>query len=1224
VGDLTAATVVRRSPLGAITTIAGTGTPGFSGDNGPATQAQISIPRVLAVDSQGYLYIDDQTNNRIRRVSPDGIITTIAGNGIAGFSGDGGPATSAELNVPAGLAIDSQGDLFIADAVNARIRKVTPDGLITTVAGNGSQQSGADGQEATSVGIGGPFTLAVDAIGDVLFGTTTSIRVVTPDGLLGTIAGGGAGVIADNGPARSGVVSLVGANGFALDPLGRLVLIDASAGGDFTLRRIERELPGLTLADILIPSEDGRQVYVFDSTGRHLHTLDALTGATLLSFGYDSAGRLISITDADNNVTTIERNSNGDPMAIVAPFGQRTTLTLDANGYLASITDPAGGQDSYAYSPDGLMQSFTDPVNNVHHFAYDSLGRLHLDQDPAGGSTTLDRTETPNGFQVTMTRAMTATQNIVSTYLVEHLPSGNEHRVIMTSGCCDSDQVIRPDGSQTVTLADGTVENITLGPDPRWGMPAPVLTSDTTTTPAGLTSVLTEQRSATLADAANPLSLRTLTDTLTQNGHSFVQTYDAASRTFTTVSAEGRREVVTVDFLGRLVSDQVGSLEPLHVSYDNRGFTTAVGQGAGATDRTLTFTPDSSGNVATITTPSSATASFGYDSAGRLSSAIVPGGQQITETYFADGSVRSITPAGQPAHTFTYTPTGLVQTYTPPNVGTGPTTVTYSYNLGGQLTEITRPDGAQLTMGYDNAGRLQTITLPNGQYTYAYDPNTENLQSATAPDGGVLAYAYDGFLPIGLTWTGTVHGQLTQSFDNNFNITSQAINNGPAVSFRYDRDGLLTQAGELTLTPDNDTGFVTSTTLAGVTTSAQPDPFGAVASASASFNGTAIYSTQYAPDADGRIHQLTETLGGTTNIFVYDYDANGQLHQVAENGTVVATYGYDANGNRTSVTTPAGTVTASVNAQDQLTQFGNITYTYAADGSLASRTLGNQVTSYSYDLLGNLTHVTLPDGTQIDYVMDGAGNRVGKKVNGTLVQGFLYDAQGRILAQLDGNNNVVSQFIYASEGTTPSYLIRGGSTYRILTDHLGSPRLIVDTATGAVAEQLNYDAFGNILQDTHPGFQPFGFAGGFYDPQTGLIRFGARDFDPETGRWTAKDPLGFAAGDTNLYRYVVNDPVNFTDPSGFGFKEWLNNLLFGPQPKPPPPKPTPATDRFLQREAGRTSGIPCEGKRTPKNNNRFRPGGGLPGTEIWFFIPLIEKALQEGQPTPRGGIPPFA
>src|SRR5262249_3808598 len=146
-------------------------------------------------------------------------------------------------------------------------------------------------------------------------------------------------------------------------------------------------------------------------------------------FGYDGAGRLTSITDGDGNVTAIVRDANGNPTALVAPFGQRTSFTVDAHGYLASITDPAGGRNQYSYSPDGLLATFTDPGNNVHHFSYDAVGRLHVDQDPAGGSTTLDRTATPNGFEVTMTQTETAAQNLVSTYLVETLPDGDMHLV---------------------------------------------------------------------------------------------------------------------------------------------------------------------------------------------------------------------------------------------------------------------------------------------------------------------------------------------------------------------------------------------------------------------------------------------------------------------------------------------------------------------------------------------------------------------------------------------------------------------------------------------------------------------------------------------------------------------------------------------------------------------------------------------------------------------------
>ena len=157
---------------------------------------------------------------------------------------------------------------------------------------------------------------------------------------------------------------------------------------------------------------------------------------------------------------------------------------------------------------------------------------------------------------------------------------------------------------------------------------------------------------------------------------------------------------------------------------------------------------------------------------------------------------------------------------------------------------------------------------------------------------------------------------------------------------------------------------------------------------------------------------------------------------------------------------------------------------------------------------------------------------MGKKINGTLVQGLLYDGMLSPVAELDGAGRVTARFIYGTAGHVPDYMIKGGFTYRILSDHLGSPRLVVDVETGHIAQRLFYDAFGRVLFDDNPGFQPFGFAGGLYDPDTGLTRFGARDYDAETGRWTAKDPILFAGGDTNLYGYVLNDPINWVDPFG--------------------------------------------------------------------------------------------
>jgi RHS repeat-associated protein len=159
------------------------------------------------------------------------------------------------------------------------------------------------------------------------------------------------------------------------------------------------------------------------------------------------------------------------------------------------------------------------------------------------------------------------------------------------------------------------------------------------------------------------------------------------------------------------------------------------------------------------------------------------------------------------------------------------------------------------------------------------------------------------------------------------------------------------------------------------------------------------------------------------------------------------------------------------------------------------------------------------------------------------VQGFLYQDWLRPIAELDGAGAVVSRFVYATGGSVPDYMVKGGATYRIVSDHLGSPRLVIDAATGQIAQRMDHDEFGRVTLDTSPGFQPFGFAGGLHDRHTGLVHFGAREYDPETGRWTTKDPIGFAGGDANLYAYVANDPVNNVDPSGLIPNSCLTNPL---------------------------------------------------------------------------------
>ncbi|TDP75493.1 RHS repeat-associated protein [Bradymonas sediminis] len=135
-------------------------------------------------------------------------------------------------------------------------------------------------------------------------------------------------------------------------------------------------------------------------------------------------------------------------------------------------------------------------------------------------------------------------------------------------------------------------------------------------------------------------------------------------------------------------------------------------------------------------------------------------------------------------------------------------------------------------------------------------------------------------------------------------------------------------------------------------------------------------------------------------------------------------------------------------------------------------------------------------------------------------------------ARLDASGAVAVRYVYATRAYVPDLILKDNRTYRVITDHLGSVRLVVDAADGTVMQRLEYDAFGNIIADTNPGFQPFGFAGGIHDPLTELIHFGHRDYDPRARRWTTPDPTGFGGGTVNLYLYGANDPLQFVDPNG--------------------------------------------------------------------------------------------
>ncbi|MBK6880617.1 MAG: hypothetical protein IPH01_07565 [Elusimicrobia bacterium] len=395
-----------------------------------------------------------------------------------------------------------------------------------------------------------------------------------------------------------------------------------------------------------------------------------------------------------------------------------------------------------------------------------------------------------------------------------------------------------------------------------------------------------------------------------------------------------------------------------------------------------------------------------------------------------------------------------------------------------------------------------------------------------------LAYAYDGDLVTGAELTGPVAGRVDRTYDADFRTAGVSVNGGVSTAYAYDVDGLLTAAGAMALARDAANGQVTGTTLGVVTDERTYNEHGEPTGYLARAGGTAVLEAAYTRDGVGRITAKTETIQGTTANYAYFYDVAGRLVRVEKNGVGVEQYAYDANGNRTSGTVGGTTLNGTYDGDDKVALYGGAAYAHAAGGEWRTVTEGGVTTTYDYDAVGNLRGVTLPSGTTLEYVIDGRNRRVGRKVNDTLTQGYLYDGQLRIVAELDGANNVTARYVYGTRPNVPEWLEKGGQTYRIITDHLGSPRLVVNATSGAIVQRMDYDSWGNITNDTSPGFQIFGYAGGLHDQETKLTRYGARDYDAHTGRWTAKDPIGFNGGSGNLYEYVHGDPVNKRDPQG--------------------------------------------------------------------------------------------
>ena len=481
----------------------------------------------------------------------------------------------------------------------------------------------------------------------------------------------------------------------------------------------------------------------------------------------------------------------------------------------------------------------------------------------------------------------------------------------------------------------------------------------------------------------------------------------------------------------------------------------------------------------------------------------------------------------------------------------------YQYDQIGNLIHLSSPQ-FQLNLTYNN-NSLATVDAGQGNHSWATeDGEAGSLTHITSDDGESIALHQPDINELTISSTGTVNANIKYSTTLltgkktglTIEITSNNVESGKgkndAVEYVLDAYGRVIQSGSTLIAREPYTGNITSITNGGISETRTYNSWEHLTSQKVTYNGQTYYEASYQYDGLQRIKTVSENVLGTINNYEFTYSQGGQLQTVRKNSIVVEQYSYDTQGNRTSSIANGITYTFLYNnnrleeyswLESGKTKKKEFTYNNSGQllGSVNKTVTGTsaQITSnrsFIYNVSGNLNKVSWASQYQ-DYKHDTDDRRIATYANGAIKSKLVYGLGNSPVSELNEYDRIVNTFVYA-DNSTPVLIRKGSVDYYIISDIRGSVRMVVKSSTGEIRQQLSYDAFGKVTQDTNPGYTPFGYAGGLYDYRTDLVRFGARDYSAEVGRWTAEDPIGFWSGDVNFYAYVANDPINFVDPSG--------------------------------------------------------------------------------------------
>ncbi|MBD2168526.1 putative Ig domain-containing protein [Calothrix membranacea FACHB-236] len=898
----------------------------------------------------------------------------------------------------------------------------------------------------------------------------------------------------------------------------------------------------------------------YDAKGRVKATKDALGNNISNNYNVATGGSSTTQIDPLGRITTTVRDNSGNIVSTISPIGAIRRYTYDVNNNQISETDPRGFTINRAYDAQGNITSITEPLGVNNSFSYDKFNNIKTATDSLGRTLSYAYDNEGNLLQITDPAGGRGqfTSDKLGRVTSFSDPNGNTTNFIFSSNLSPSQVSNKP---TQVIFPDGSTRKFEYN---EFGQISRTIDENGYTTTFVTDSIgrLLKQRDHLGNEITYQYEAQNLISATDPLGNVTKFEYDDASQLIRRIDPQGGITQFSYDALGRLIieTDQLG--------------------------RTTTISYCACGSVSSITDPSGNVTSFEYDLSGNRTAVIDPLGQRTSFIYDALGRlIKRIDPLGN-IETFVYdTVDNLIET-----TDRNGRVRRFNYDQLNQLVQETWWNNNsllnQINFTYDPAGNILSAQNQTNRYAFSYDKRDRvtTVNAAVIPDSEpiVLEYKYNQAGKI-ISVADNL-GTITQSTYNSLNqVSSQTlqITDGSTARFdiSYNATGDRTQlrrfsdiAGTQLVSsttfeyePIADNTALKARTYNSRGDSAQLEQFLNIGSNLLSnkgytakdvlqpgnntrkritdiehtnANGVEIASHNNKYDSVGQI--ISESYKGQINEF--SYDTNGQLITANRSTLPDENYIYDANGNPISQGYVIGT-------NNQILSDGSFNYTYDAEGNVLTKTriTNNEVIEYTYNHRNQLVAVTSKDVSdrvrqKVEFIYDVFDRRIAKIVDGNPTY-FIHD-RDNIWAEFDATAEVIARYFNESDidGLIARYRPNDGISW-YLKDRLGTVRDIIDN-TGQPINQLDYSSFGQIITESNPvASDRFGFTGREYDEETGLYYYRARYYDPSLGRFISQDPIGFEAGDTNLYRYVNNSPLNGIDPTGLVSLSEYNKLV---------------------------------------------------------------------------------